>query len=171
VPVPIFFVLFVLLPLLELWLLIKVGGIIGGWLTLLWVIAAGMLGVAVLKRQGLAMLWGVNRKVQSGEMQVAELAQGVLLALAGVLLLVPGLITDGLGFILLSPHVRRLCATWLLRRMSMHVLQVQGFSYQQRSSQQDSSRQHGRHQSDLREQDIIEGEYHEIDEDRNLPKQ
>lgn len=169
-PVPIFFVLFVVLPLIELWLLIRIGSAIGGWLTLLWVIGTGVLGVSVLKRQGLAMLLGVNRKVQSGEMQVAELATGVLLALAGVLLLIPGLITDCLGFILLSPQVRRLCAAWLLRRMTVHLSQVQGFSY----------RQQGFRESDApgaRDQDIIEGDYHEIhdgkheiNDDKTLPK-
>lgn len=160
---PIFFVLFVLLPLLELWLLIRVGAAIGGWLILLWVIASAVLGVSILKRQGLVMLWGINRKVQSGELQVAELAQGVLLAVAGMLLLIPGLITDSLGFILLSPQVRRLCAAWLLRRMTIQMSQARGFSYQQSPHDQPGS-------SGTRDQDIIEGEFHEINDDRNLPK-
>lgn len=155
--------LFVLLPLLELWLLLKVGASLGGWLTLSWVIASAILGVSILKRQGLVMLWGINRKVQSGELQVAELAQGVLLAVAGMLLLIPGLITDCLGLILLSPQVRRLCAAWLLRRMTIQMSQVQGFSYRESPYDQSGF-------SDSRDQDIIEGEYHKIDDDRNLPK-
>jgi len=158
--VPIFFVLFVLLPLLELWLLIRVGAVIGGWLVMLWVVFAGMLGLSLLRRQGLAMLLGVNRKLQSGEMQVTELAQGVLLALAGVLLLLPGLITDSIGLVLLSPQLRKWCAPWLLRRMSVHLTQVQGYGYRQSSTPR----------PDERNQDIIEGECQKIDDDRNLPR-
>lgn len=160
---PIFFVLFVLLPMLELWLIFKVGAAIGGWLMLLWVIASAVLGISILKRQGLVMLWGINRKLQSGELQASELAQGVLLAVAGMLLLIPGLMTDCLGLILLSPQVRRFCAAWLLRRMTIQMSQVQGFSYRQPPYDQSGF-------SDTRDQDIIEGEYHKIDDDRNLPK-
>jgi UPF0716 protein FxsA len=161
--VPIFFLLFVLLPLFELWLLIKVGTAIGGWLMLSWLIASGVLGVSILKRQGLVMLWGVHHKMRSGEMQVTELAQGVLLAIAGLLLLIPGLLTDCLGLILLSPQVRRLCARWLLQRMSIHLSQVQTYSYREPAGDETEFRVR-------RNQDIIEGEFHEVDDDRNLPK-
>jgi UPF0716 protein FxsA len=170
VTVPIFFVLFVVLPLTELWLLIKIGGALGGWLTVLWVIATGVLGVSVLKRQGLEMLWGVNRKMLDGELQAAELAQGVLLALAGLLLLVPGVITDCFGFALLSPHIRQLCARQILRRMSVHVEQTQSFAYREQQFHQADRR-------DVRDEDIIEGDYHEIHDgkheirsDKTLPK-
>ncbi len=107
------FLLFVVLPLAELWLLIRVGAAIGALAVVAWVVAAAALGVAVIQRQGFHTLMRVRARLARGEAPAEELLDGMLLALAGLLLVVPGLLTDVAGLLGLVPAVRR----WLGRRL------------------------------------------------------
>lgn len=158
-----FFVMFVLLPLAELWLLIKVGAALGGGLILAWIIATGLIGVSLIKRQGLTMLLSANRRYQDGELLAADFAQGILLAIAGVLLLIPGFMTDGLGVALLSPWLRRLLAQRMLKHMTVQAAGGTGFEYR--------SQHFNQTRSGPESEDIIEGEYYEIKTDKTLPKE
>lgn len=95
---------FILIPLIELALLIMLSKVISGWGTLLIVIATGLLGAALTKSQGLRAL--VSFK--SGQSSPTEAAgDGVLILIAGIVLITPGVLTDVLGFALLTPAVRR----------------------------------------------------------------
>ncbi len=107
------FLLFVVLPLAELWLLIRVGAAIGALAVVAWVVAAAALGVAVIQRQGFHTLTRVRARLARGEAPAEELLDGMLLALAGLLLVVPGLLTDVAALLGLVPAVRR----WLGRRL------------------------------------------------------
>ena len=107
------FLVFILLPILELWLLIRVGASIGATLTVGLVLVTAVLGVAVINRQGLHTLTRVRARLARGEAPTAEVVEGTLLALAGMLLLLPGLLTDAVGLAGLVPVVRRL----LVRRV------------------------------------------------------
>lgn len=101
------FIFFILIPLTEMLLLFEVSGRIGGLLTLSLVVATAVIGVQILKRQGLATLTRANQRLQAGELPAQEIVEGMLLAAAGALLLTPGFITDTLGFIFLSAPLRR----------------------------------------------------------------
>lgn len=100
------FLLFVLLPLVELWLLIRIGAEIGATLTLGLVLASAALGVVVLNRQGFHTLAKVRARLAQGEAPAAEILDGTLLALAGLLLVLPGPLTDTLGLLGLIPGLR-----------------------------------------------------------------
>lgn len=94
-------------PLLELWVLFKVGAAIGALATLALVIASGIAGAAILRRVGLHTLSRVNLRLYRGEAPAKELFEGFTLALAGLLLFLPGLIGDVIGLFCLLPTVRR----------------------------------------------------------------
>ncbi|MBP6738079.1 MAG: FxsA family protein [Rhodobacteraceae bacterium] len=102
---------FLVLPLVEIALFVVVGGWIGLWSTLAVVIGSGILGVTLLRRMGAPSL-GVVR----GDL-LSPLAERALLAVAAMLLILPGFLTDTLGLILLLPAVRRLVVAQLAARL------------------------------------------------------
>jgi len=100
--------LFTLVPLLELFLLIKVGELIGIWATVILVIGTGALGAFLTRLEGLRVLRQVQADFRGGRVPTDRLLDGLLIILAGAVLLTPGLITDAVGFFLLIPPGRRL---------------------------------------------------------------
>lgn len=107
--------IFVTVPLLEMLLLFEVAERIGGFTTLLLVVATAITGVQILRWQGLATLFRANQRMQSGQLPAQEVVEGMLLAASGALLLTPGFITDTLGFLLLTGPLRRRLAGHLLQ--------------------------------------------------------
>ncbi|MDD3448259.1 MAG: FxsA family protein [Gammaproteobacteria bacterium] len=115
-PLSLLLLVFLAIPLLEVMLLIRVGGVIGALPTVALVVLTAVIGVALLRRQGLATLQRVQQSVDAGRLPALEMVEGVGLLLAGAFLLTPGFFTDALGFALLAPALRRLLAAWVLRR-------------------------------------------------------
>jgi UPF0716 protein FxsA len=109
-PLLIFLLLFVGIPLTELYFLIKVGSQIGAFPTIFLTIFTALLGGYMVRRQGFSTLIKVRGMVDRGEVPAIELMEGAVLLVCGVLLLLPGFITDIVGFIFLVPPIRR----WLL---------------------------------------------------------
>lgn len=94
-------------PLVEIVLLIYVAGYIGPVATVAVVIVTGLLGLLLVRAEGRLTLRRLNERLVAGEAPTDELIDGGLLIVAGVLLLTPGLVTDGIGFILVIPPTRR----------------------------------------------------------------
>ena len=109
------FLFFIAVPLVEMLLLFEVSDQIGGLSTLGLVVVTAVIGVQVLKQQGIATLTRANARLSLGELPAQEIIEGMLLAAAGALLLTPGFITDTLGFVFLAGPLRRLIAARLLR--------------------------------------------------------
>ena len=107
---------FVITPLVEMYILIEVGGIIGSWPTIALVVLTAVIGVGLIRAQGFATLMRGMARLNAGELPATEMVEGVMLALAGALMVTPGFLTDTAGFILLTPRVRRRLAAELLRR-------------------------------------------------------
>jgi len=105
-------ILFILCPLLELWLLLKVGAWLGAWPIVAMVALSAMLGIALLRRVGWHTLATTQLRMRQHASPVPALFEGFMLTLAGVLLLLPGLISDGVALLLLIAPLRR----WLLAR-------------------------------------------------------
>lgn len=99
--------LFVAIPLIELVLLVWIGRRMGLVPTVLLVVATGVLGATLARRQGLTALRDFRTALDSGQLPHRELVGGVLILVAGAVLLTPGLLTDVAGFLLLVPAVRR----------------------------------------------------------------
>ena len=112
--------IFFLTPIAEMYLLIEVAGYINTWPTIFLVMLTAIIGVALLKRQGLATLTRGMARMNAGEVPAREMAEGILLAIAGALLLTPGFITDFVGFVLLFGPSRMAIASALLKRVEIH---------------------------------------------------
>jgi UPF0716 protein FxsA len=100
--------LFVLLPMVELALLIQVGRALGLFWTMAIVIATGILGAALARRQGLRAWLAIRAELRAGNVPGGALVDGLLILIGGIVLLTPGILTDLLGFALLLPGSRRL---------------------------------------------------------------
>lgn len=100
--------IFLALPILEIATFIYVGSAIGVLKTLLLIVSAAIVGVAVLRYQGLSAFRKINRDIQTGQAPEAGIVHGFLIMIAGFLLIIPGFITDLVGLLLLLPPVRSL---------------------------------------------------------------
>lgn len=120
---------FIVVPLLEMLLLFEVAGHIGGLWTVGLVVLTAVVGIQILKRQGLRTLLRARQRLETGELPAKEIIEGMLIAAAGALLLTPGFITDTLGFAFLTPPLRGAIADWLIRRgvWAVQVNQQAGF--------------------------------------------
>jgi UPF0716 protein FxsA len=112
--------LFLVVPLAEIYLLIQAGGVIGALNTVALVVLTAVVGAWLLRLQGLATLRRVQQSLERSELPETALVEGVLLLLAGALLLTPGFITDAVGFALLVPTVRVALAHAVLTRGVLH---------------------------------------------------
>ena len=164
---------FIAVPLLEIALLIKIGQSIGFWATILIVIATAAIGTLLLHQQGMATLRRVLDAMDKGEPPVTPVLEGLVLLVAGLLLLTPGIITDTIGFTLLIPPVRELLVRHALGRL--FVVNVAGRTWRSSEGANDGSAESGwtspGHARGTSHQPphsgdgpVIEGEYQRLDE-------
>lgn len=107
--------LFLAVPLLEIYLLIKVGSFFGAFVTVFLVVATAVTGAWLIRLQGLATWQRVQNSMQRGELPAIEMLEGLILLVSGALLLTPGFFTDIIGFICLVPAFRRRIALYLVK--------------------------------------------------------
>ncbi|WJG09250.1 FxsA family protein [Aliiglaciecola sp. LCG003] len=156
------FILFAILPIAEIALLVNVGEQIGGWNTVAIVILTAFIGAYLVRQQGISTLLQAQQKMQSGVMPGQEMAEGLLLVVAGILLVTPGFITDFLGFMFCLPITRPFIAKGIMKHIKVGVVAgQQGYSQQQGAAQQWSQWQQSNR--DGQDGDVIEGEY--VDKD------
>jgi UPF0716 protein FxsA len=113
------FLAFLIVPVLEIWLLIQVGSVIGGWTTVALLIADSLLGAWLVRREGRRAWRALQDALQSGRMPDKELADGGLILVGGALLLTPGFLSDILGFLCVLPVTRpamRRLVSWFFDR-------------------------------------------------------
>lgn len=145
------FLLFIIVPITEMWLLIEVGSVIGAFNTIALVFLTAIIGATLLRQQGLDTLLRVNKRMESGQLPAAEIIEGIMLAVGGALLLTPGFMTDAIGFACLLPWSRRWISRSLVKRGVVNMMSsggTAGFSYQSRSQQQSDRVQRGPFQAD-----------------------
>ncbi|RLV59536.1 FxsA family protein [Parashewanella curva] len=124
--------IFILLPILEIALMIHVGTVLGTWNTVALIILTTIIGGSLVRSQGIENLKKVRSKVDHGEMPGSEIIQSMMLAIAGVMLFLPGFITDFVGVLFLTPFTRKPIANFLLAKMKVQIVNRQaGFHYQQ----------------------------------------
>ena len=152
--------LFIAMPILEMWLLITVGRHIGALTTVGLVVLTAAVGLALLRQQGLSTLWRARQRLDSGELPAREIAEGLLLAVGGALLLTPGFVTDGIGFCCLVPGLRQVLIRHLIKHFT--VVQTSNFHAHYRNGQpQDRQQGAGRVGGDVGKEpgETIEGEF------------
>lgn len=111
-----FILLFIFTPLIEIYLLITIGSEIGALLTIALILFTAGLGVILLRIQGLLTLTKIRQSLDRGELPAATLLEGLMLLVAGALLLTPGFVTDTIGFVCLVPSIRSHLANSVLKR-------------------------------------------------------
>lgn len=105
---------FLVIPIIEVYLLIQVGSVIGAGWTILLVVLTAIIGVNLLRQQGLSTLMRANQLMSQGQVPAMEMMEGLFLAVGGALLITPGFFTDTIGFICLLPFTRRAIIRYLL---------------------------------------------------------
>jgi len=115
------FILFITIPVVEVFVLLDAADHIGLWATFLLVIATGIAGAYLTKSQGLDLLARIQAATSQGELPAMELIDGLFIMLGGVLLLTPGFITDLVGFICLTPWSREPLKRYLIKWMQIKI--------------------------------------------------
>jgi len=123
-----FLFLLLLFPLVELAVLIKVGSMIGVLPTLLLIIGSAVLGSVLLRVAGVATAWRARERLARGELPEQEMLEGLLIAVGGGLLLLPGFISDIFGLLCLFPFTRRLLVGKLRQRAAEQALRQRAFA-------------------------------------------
>lgn len=112
---------FIIVPIIEIYLIVQVGAALGGWETLGLLVLDSIVGAWLVRREGFSILARVQAALGRGELPTDELIDGLLVLLAGALMLTPGFLTDGLGFVLLLPPTRAVVRTVLKTRFAGRV--------------------------------------------------
>lgn len=152
-------------PLAEIWLMIQVGQQTGAFSTLLFIIATAVLGLLLVQLEWQRLRLVMHEKMQQGEAPIGAILESAAVGLAGILLFIPGFISDFIGVLLLLPFTRKLLVRPLKNRSQDTIYQQQQANYQQQgtdyykksnqTSEQDNLAGSGR---------VLEGEYQRKDE-------
>jgi UPF0716 protein FxsA len=118
----ILFAFFILIPLLEIYLLIQVGSVIGAIPTVAMVVFTAVLGALLLRHQGLYTLSKVQTSLARGELPTVAMLEGLVLLISGAMLLTPGFFTDTLGFLGLIPPLRQWLILKVMERGIIHTM-------------------------------------------------
>lgn len=121
--------LFTVLPAVELMLLIEIGSNIGAGNTVLVIILTGVLGAYLARLQGFRILQEIQNELNHGIMPNAQLLDGLMILVGGIVLLTPGFITDTLGFLLLIPWTRTLLKKWFQKKFEEMISRGQVVSF------------------------------------------
>jgi UPF0716 protein FxsA len=113
---------FIITPILEIYVIIQVGQVIGAWWTILLLIADSVFGSWLIKREGRRAWRALTTAIESGRMPATELADGALILVGGTLMLSPGFVTDLFGILLILPFTRPLARRLLTRYLSRRLL-------------------------------------------------
>jgi UPF0716 protein FxsA len=134
------FLVVLIIPFAEIYLLLQVGSVIGAFPTIFLVVFTAALGAWLLRQQGFSTFQRFQAGLARGEIPAYEMIEGPIILVGGVLLLTPGFITDMLGFACLVPQIRKKIAQYVIEN---HLVQAGGNAHQQTSA----------------EKNVLEGEY------------
>jgi UPF0716 protein FxsA len=115
------FLAFALVPLLELYILIKIGGYLGAFQTVALVVLTALLGVVLARFEGLKTLQQIRNSLAQGIVPAEEMVDAVLIFVGGILLIIPGVLTDLCALVLLIPYSRTIFKRWLRRRFDRMI--------------------------------------------------
>ena len=116
------FLLFTIIPVIELYVIIKIGGMIGALNTILIILTTAVIGAYLAKQQGLMVIGNIRQAVQESRVPGRELLHGLIVLLGGLMLLTPGFITDILGISALIPPIRDLYIN-LVRKLILNKIE------------------------------------------------
>ena len=144
-PFQIVFLCFLIIPFIEIYLLLQIGGIVGVMPTIFLVVFTAVLGAWLLRQQGLATFKRFQENMAQGVVPAFEMIEGPILLVGGALLLTPGFFTDVVGFACLVPGFRKMIAQYVIEK---HLIQA-GSPFQARKAEDNN---------------VIEGEFKKDDD-------
>ena len=156
------FLTMVSVSLLEIYVLIKVGGFLGAWPTVALVVLTAFVGSALVRSQGLQVLRQFQQRIAQGESPGQQLIEGFMLLVTGVLLVTPGFVTDFLGLLILQPTIRSMVAKYILDNVKLNSTMSGGFY--QSSSRSNFGDDVKNKKAD---ENIIEGEFERKDDNKD----
>ena len=112
---------FTLVLLTELYILLEIGSYLGALNTILLIIFTGILGAYLARVEGIRTIQRISQNLAGGVVPAEELVDAVLIFIAGVVLVTPGVITDAAGFLLLIPYTRTIFKRWLRKKFDRMV--------------------------------------------------
>ncbi len=162
---PLFTILFFILPILEIYVLIKAGSsdLIGPVWTIALVVSTAVIGAFLLRQQGLSTLARLQGNLSKGKIPAQEIVEGVLLAVGGALLMTPGFITDTMGFLCLLPYTRKFLAKAIMKRSAMQITTRMGGFTQSSPFRNDDPFNANVYDAN-NDENIVEGEFTEVEE-------
>jgi len=158
------FFLFTTVSLLEIFVLVQVGGVLGALPTIMLVIITALIGSALVRSQGLQLVAQLQQRLAQGEMPGQQLIEGIMLIITGVLLVTPGFVTDLSGLLMLQPSIRATIAKAILANVNLSSINMSnGFSQSHSGFSQPHS---GFSKNNLDDSDVIEGEFERKNDDK-----
>ncbi|MEH6452628.1 MAG: FxsA family protein [Psychromonas sp.] len=155
------FLIFTSVSLLEIFVLVKIGGFLGAWPTVALVVVTALIGSALVRSQGLQLLQQLQQRMANGEMPGQQLVEGIMLIITGVLLVTPGFVTDICGLLLLQPTIRAAIAKFILANVKLSpASSMSGGFYQSSNSSPFGADPHNKNV----QEDVIEGEFERKDD-------
>ena len=133
------FAIFAVMTLLEIYVLMTVGDVIGNWQTVLLVIMTALIGSTLLRQQGWSTMAKAQQSIAEGKTPALEMLEGVVILVSGVLLLTPGFITDGLGLLALMPFTRRYFINHILEKNAKRVFSQKNSVFIHRTKNQEKT--------------------------------
>lgn len=158
---PILIILFTVIPAIELYLFILIGGEIGALNTVGVIIISGIVGAWLAKIQGLHVIWSIQRQLQRGKAPAKEMVDGLIVIIGAVFLITPGFLTDVLGLAMIMPGSRRLFGN-IVKFMIFRALSKGSFKGSFHVFSQDERQAPSSHQ-----QDFIEAQYEKKTDNNN----
>ncbi|SHE19805.1 FxsA family protein [methanotrophic endosymbiont of Bathymodiolus puteoserpentis (Logatchev)] len=144
-PIQFVFLAFLIIPFVEIYLLLQIGGIVGVFPTIALVVLTAIIGAGLLRQQGLATWQRFQDNLAKGTLPAYEMVEGPILLVGGALLLTPGFFTDIIGFACLIPPMRKKIAQYIIEKRLVQA----GMPPQQQQSKT--------------QPDVIEGEFRKED--------
>ena len=154
------FLLFIAATLLEIFVFIEVGSAIGAWSTIALILLSAIVGLSLVRVQGLKTLLEAQRKMSLGEPPAREMLSGIMLALSGVLLVLPGFVSDIGGLLLLLPPVRNALVEHFLSKVKVAASQAQGHTFSGEFHHTDGREQQARLEAFLQSQQDSSQSHH-----------
>ncbi len=109
---PLLLILFIAIPLIEIYFMIEIGSVLGAGFTVFMVVLTAIIGASLVRFQGFTTLARAQLEMAQSRMPAVEVLEGAILLVAGAMLLLPGFFSDTIGFLMLIPPLRQ----WLVRR-------------------------------------------------------
>ena len=147
-----FFLFFIVIPLIEVMLFITIGKYIGLWNTIIIIIITGIIGAILVKSQGITILNKALEEIKSNKIPIFSIFEGIAILIAGAFLLTPGFLTDTLGCILLIPKIRNLIISYITTHLKKRTV------YKEKSTNYPDEED--------KKNKIFEGDYEEIDDNK-----